>query len=151
MAELYKKEGVNPLGGCLPILFQIPVFFALFRVLSTSVELRSASFLWIKDLTQPDTLFKLANLPFVGNFSFNLLPILMTAIQIIQMRLQAMKTPAAGALGAQSAMNTYLLPVIFLFLFWGMPSGLVLYWTVQSIYTIFEQEFINLDKHVKLI
>jgi YidC/Oxa1 family membrane protein insertase len=147
MAELYKKEGVNPLGGCLPMLLQIPVFFALLRVLQNSVDLKGASFLWMTDLTQPDTLFKMS-LPFLPT-TFNLLPILMTGIQLIQMRLQAMKTASAGA-NQQNAMNTYFLPIIFLFIFWSMPSGLVLYWTIQSVYTIFEQEYINLDKHVRL-
>lgn len=145
IAELYKKEKVNPLGGCLPLLLQIPVFFALYKVLSTSVELKGASFLWIRDLTQPDTLFRMS-IPFLPN-AFNLLPILMTAIQIIQMQLQSMK----GAVNPQqSKINTFLMPVIFLFLFYNMPSGLVLYWTVQSLYTIVEQELINLDKHVRL-
>jgi len=146
VAELYKSEGVNPLGGCLPLLMQIPVFFALLRVLSNSVELRGASFFWIQDLTQPDTLFKLI-LPYVGMFSFNLLPILMTVVQIIQTKLQSMKTVATTQ---QSPMNMYLLPLIFLFLFYNMPAGLVLYWTIQSLYSIAEQEVINLDKHVRL-
>ncbi len=146
VAELYKKEKVNPLGGCLPMLFQIPVFFALLRVLSNSVELKGASFLWISDLTQPDTLFKMS-IPFLPN-TFNLLPIIMTVFQIIQMRLQAMKT--VGTQQQQSALNTYLLPVVFLFLFWSMPSGLVLYWTIQNIYIIIEQEIINLDRHIQL-
>jgi YidC/Oxa1 family membrane protein insertase len=147
IAELYKKEGVNPLGGCLPLLLQFPVFFALYKVLSTSVELKGAAFLWIKDMTQPDTLFSMS-VPMLPAH-FNLLPIIMTGVQILQMRLSAMKN--VGATTQQSAINTYLLPVIFLFLFWGMPSGLVLYWTVQNIYMIVEQEVINLDKQVKLI
>lgn len=102
MAELYKKEGVNPLGGCLPMLLQIPVFFALLRVLQNSVDLKGASFLWMTDLTQPDTLFKMS-IPFLPN-TFNLLPLLMTGIQLVQMRLQAMKTASAGA-NQQNAMN----------------------------------------------
>jgi YidC/Oxa1 family membrane protein insertase len=145
LAELYKKEGVNPLGGCFPILLQIPVFFALYRVLSSSVELKGASFLWIKDLTQPDTLFAMS-IPFLPA-SFNLLPIIMTGVQIVSMKLQSMKTTANTQ---QTAINTYLLPVVFLFLFWSMPSGLVLYWTVQNLYTILEQEVVNLDRQVKL-
>ncbi len=145
IAELYKKEGVNPLGGCFPILFQVPVFFALYRVLSTSVELKDATFLWIRDLTQPDTLFKMS-IPFLPN-NFNLLPIIMTIIQLIQMKLSSMKTTANPQ---QNAMNTYLLPIVFLFIFWGMPSGLVLYWTIQNVYSIIEQEFVNMDRQIKL-
>ncbi len=147
IAELYKKEGVNPLGGCLPMLLQIPVFFALLRVLQNSVDLKGASFLWMRDLTQPDTLFKMS-IPLLPS-TFNLLPLLMTGIQLFQMRLQAMKTGSSGA-SQQNAMNTYLMPLIFLFIFWSMPAGLVLYWTIQSVYTIFEQEYINLDRHVRL-
>jgi len=146
MAELYKKEGINPLGGCLPMLLQIPVFFALYRVLSTSVELRGASFLWIKDLTMPDTLITM-NLPLLPH-SFNLLPIIMTVVQIISMRLQTMRTP--GGNSQQQTMNTFLLPVVFLFIFWSMPAGLVLYWTIQNFYTIAEQQFINLDRQIKI-
>ncbi len=144
--ELYKKEGVNPLGGCLPMLLQIPVFFALYRVLATSVELRGANFLWIKDLTQPDTLFTITL--FGGPFHFNLLPLIMTGIQLIQTKLQSTNNPT---MGKQGQMNMYLLPLIFLFLFWNMPSGLVLYWTVQNLYTIIEQFVINRDKYVKLV
>jgi len=142
--ELYKKEKINPLGGCLPLLLQIPVFFALYRVLSQSVELRGATFLWVKDLTQPDTLFTLT-IPFLPHH-FNLLPLIMTAIQLIQTKLQTAKNPAMKG----QELNMYLLPVVFLFLFWNMPSGLVLYWTIQNIYTIIEQEIINLDRHVRV-
>ncbi|MCX7882550.1 MAG: membrane protein insertase YidC [Brevinematales bacterium] len=142
--ELYKKEKINPLGGCFPLLLQIPVFFALYRVLSHSVELKGATFLWIKDLTQPDTLFTL-NIPFLPNH-FNLLPLIMTAIQLLQTKLQTAKNPAMKG----QELNMYLLPLVFLFLFWNMPSGLVLYWTIQNIYTIIEQEIINLDRHIRV-
>jgi YidC/Oxa1 family membrane protein insertase len=101
----------------------------------------------MRDLTQPDTLFKMS-IPLLPS-TFNLLPLLMTGIQLFQMRLQAMKTGSSGA-SQQNAMNTYLMPLIFLFIFWSMPAGLVLYWTIQSVYTIFEQEYINLDRHVRL-
>jgi len=141
--ELYKKEKINPLGGCFPLLLQIPVFFALYRVLSYSVELKNAAFLWIKDLTQPDTLFVM-NIPLLPH-NFNLLPIVMTVIQLIQTKLQTAKNPAMKG----QELNMYLLPLIFLFLFWNMPSGLVLYWTIQNLYTIVEQEIINLDKKIK--
>ncbi len=145
IAELYKKERVNPLGGCLPILLQFPVFFVLYRVLSTSIEMKGAGFLWIKDLTMPDALFK-TNLPFLA--TFNLLPIIMTIVQIFQMKFQSMRTP--GAAKEQQMVNTYILPIFFLFIFWNMPSGLVLYWTVQNLFSIAEQEIINLDKQIKV-
>ncbi len=146
VAELYRQEKVNPLGGCLPLLLQFPVFFVLYRVLSTSVELKGASFLWIKDLTMPDTLFKVT-LPFFA-FNFNLLPIVMTVVQIFQMRIQSLRNP--GVAKEQQFINNYLLPIFFLFIFWSMPSGLVLYWTVQNLFSIVEQEIINMDKKVQL-
>ncbi|MGL4387969.1 MAG: YidC/Oxa1 family membrane protein insertase [Brevinema sp.] len=138
--ELYKTEKANPLGGCLPLLLQIPVFFALFRVLSRSVDLRGANFLWIKDLTMPDSLF------IIGSFGFNLLPIIMTLLQLLTVFLQQGRMGVSNNdMQKQMQMQSYFMPVIFLFLFWNMPSGLVLYWTVQNIFSIFEQEVINLD------
>lgn len=145
--EYYKKEGINPLGGCWPMLLQIPVFFSLFRVLSDSVELKGAKFLWIKDLTLPDTLFTM-NVPLLPN-QFNLLPILMTVIQLIQTRLQMGRNKQLAG-QQQNPMNSYLMPVMFLFLFWNMPAGLVLYWTIQNIYSIIEQQLIRFDKHIQL-
>ncbi|MGL4676942.1 MAG: YidC/Oxa1 family membrane protein insertase [Brevinema sp.] len=138
--ELYKSEKVNPLGGCLPLLFQIPVFFALFRVLSRSVELRGAGFLWITDLTMPDVFFM------IGSFTIHLLPIIMTLLQLVSVFLQQGRMgDSQNAMQKQMQVQGYLMPVIFLFLFWGMPSGLVLYWTVQNVFSIIEQEFINID------
>lgn len=147
MMKFYKKEGINPMGGCLPMILQIPVFFSLFRLLSGTVELRGASFLWIKDLTLPDTLFTM-DLPLLPD-QFNLLPIIMTILQLISMKLQTGRTQKMGG-AAQNPMNSYLMPVMFLFLFWNMPAGLTLYWTIQNVYSIVEQELINMDKHVKL-
>lgn len=137
--ELYKQEKANPLGGCLPLLLQIPVFFVLFRVLSRSVALRGAGFLWMKDLTLPDSLFM------IGSFHFNLLPIIMTLLQLVSVLLQQGRMTSQNEMQKQMQMQSYLMPVMFLFLFWNMPSGLVLYWTVQNIFSIIEQEFINLD------
>lgn len=141
--ELYKGEKVNPLGGCLPLLLQIPVFFALFRVLSRSVELRGASFLWINDLTMPDSLFM------ISSFTFNLLPIIMTILQIVSVFLQQGRMGTSqNEMQKQMQMQSYFMPLIFLFLFWTMPSGLVLYWTIQNIFSIIEQELINLDSRI---
>ncbi|MGL4366840.1 MAG: YidC/Oxa1 family insertase periplasmic-domain containing protein [Brevinemataceae bacterium] len=141
--ELYKEEKVNPFGGCLPLLLQIPVFFALFRVLSRTVELRGAGFLWIKDLTMTDSLFT------IGSFHFNLLPLIMTLLQLLSVFLQQGRmTGAQNDMQKQMQIQGYLMPVIFLFLFWNMPAGLVLYWTVQNIFSIAEQELVNLDSRL---
>ena len=84
---LYKKYGVNPMGGCLPMLVQIPIFVGLWQAINTSVQLRHAKFLWIKDLAAPDMMFRFPwELPFLGHW-FNLLPFLVIALMMIQTKL----------------------------------------------------------------
>jgi len=132
MMALYKERGVNPLGGCFPMLLQMPVFFALFNVLRTTIELRGAPFaLWIQDLSSPDVVAHLPfSLPFIGN-AISLLPILMGAAMFIQQKMQS-TDPKQAAL-------TYMMPILFTFLFFRFPSGLVLYWLVNNILTISHQ------------
>ncbi len=134
MMELYQKEKINPMAGCLPILLQMPVFVALYQALAHTIALRNTPFVsWIDDLSQPDALFSLPfALPFLGS-EFNLLPLLMTASMVIQMRM----TPTAQPSSQMAMMNT-LMPVIFLFFFYQMPSGLVLYWLVNNVVTIYQ-------------
>jgi YidC/Oxa1 family membrane protein insertase len=134
MMELYKKEKVNPMAGCLPLLLQMPVFVALYQALAHTIALRNTPFVgWIDDLSKPDALFTMPfSLPFLGP-DFNLLPLLMTASMVIQMRLTP--TPQAG--GQMAMMNT-MMPIIFLFFFYQMPSGLVLYWLVNNLMTIYQ-------------
>jgi len=127
MMELYKENKVNPLGGCLPMLVQIPVFIALFVVLRSAIELRFAPFLWIRDLSEPENLLP-GLLPF--GLSLNLLPLLMTATQIWQQKL----TPTAGDPSQQKMM--LFMPVIMLVFFYNFASGLVLYWTVSQVLMI---------------
>lgn len=124
---LYRKHGVNPMGGCLPILLQIPIFFALYSALNNSVELWGTAFWYIKDLTMPDTVYTLPfNIPFLGD-GVNPMPLLMTAATIIQQAL----TPHTGDKTQKQMM--YLMPIIFLGIFYKMPSGLVLYWFVNQL------------------
>ena len=148
MMALYKKEKVNPLGGCLPILLQLPVFYALWNVLPSLLELKNANFLWIKDLSSPDTVMEL-NL--ILTDKLNLLPILMTLTSLLQMKLMPQPMMSGGLdEKAQMAKNMqYMMPVIFLFVFWTMPSGLVLYWTMQNILQILEQWYHGLRKGKK--
>lgn len=134
MMKLYKEEGVNPLAGmsgCMPMLVQMPVFIALYQVLYNMVDLRMTPWLgWIKDLSQPDALFVLPfSLPLLGNL-FNLLPLLMAAVTWWQTKL----TPTGGAGGQMAAMNT-IMPVMMLFFLYNMPSGLVIYWTINTAVT----------------
>jgi YidC/Oxa1 family membrane protein insertase len=120
-AELFKENHVNQFGGCLPVLLQLPVFFALFVTFRGAIELRHASFLWSADLSQPDDVFGLPIRP---------LAILMGATMYLQQRL----TPSAGDPQQQRMMN--FMSIFFIFLFYGMPSGLTLYWTVSQILSI---------------
>jgi YidC/Oxa1 family membrane protein insertase len=135
MMKLYREEKINPLGGCLPTLVQMPVFIALYQVLRGDIALRQAPFaLWIHDLGQPDALFRLpVALPFLGN-EFNLLPLMMAATTYWQMKL----TPTAPGANPSMAMMNKLMPVMMLFFFYGFPSGLVLYWLVNNLLTIYQ-------------
>jgi YidC/Oxa1 family membrane protein insertase len=129
--ELYRREKVNPLGGCLPMMLQIPVFFSLYQLLMRFIHLKGARFLWIKDLSEPD---RLANLPFslpVLGQELNLLPILMGVGMFLQQRFSAM-SGSGGGTSEQQKMLSYVMPVLFTGLFYKLSSGLVLYWFVNS-------------------
>ncbi len=127
--KLYKEHKVNPLGGCLPMLIQIPVFIALFNVLRSAVELRYAGFLWVPDLSEPEGLFP-GIIPFFPGMGLNILPIIMTATSIWQSHL----TPSGGDPNQQKMM--LLMPLMMLFIFYNMPSALVLYWTANQVLMI---------------
>ena len=139
--KLYKEAGVNPLGGCLPMLLQMPVFIALFNVLSHAVELRGAPWIaWITDLSQQDILFKLpASLPLIGD-NFSLLPLLMGGAMFAQSKLGGSPTGQPGN-PMPPGFNT-LLPIVFTFLFYKMPSGLVIYWIINTSISVAQQYYI---------
>jgi YidC/Oxa1 family membrane protein insertase len=132
MAALYKKEKVNPLGGCLPLLLQMPIFIALYGVLSKHFALRGAPFmLWINDLSQPDALFMLPEwVPHFGGGPFNLLPVLMIAAMFIQQRLSSKSGDPQQE--QTQKMMMWMMPLMFGFFFYGMPSGLVLYFMTST-------------------
>ncbi|HEY4542159.1 MAG TPA: membrane protein insertase YidC [Noviherbaspirillum sp.] len=132
MMELYKTEKINPLGGCLPILVQIPVFIALYWVLLASVEMRNAPWLWINDLASPDVLLGSYNI-FGYHLTIGLLPIIMAITMFIQMRLNP--TPPDPI----QAKVMMLMPVVFSVMFFFFPAGLVLYWVVNNILSIAQQ------------
>ena len=134
---LYRKHGVNPMGGCLPMVVQIPIFIALYNALGSSVEMWQAPFLWIRDLTQPDSLF---SVPVWGGYilSANLLALFMGVSMWVQ---QKMSPPAGDPRQAQ--MMLWMMPIIFTFMFWSFPSGLVLYWLVNNILQIGQQWLIT--------
>ncbi len=130
--EFWKKNKVNPLGGCLPMLVQFPVFFGFFGMLRSAIELRGASFLWIKDLSQPDTIFIL---PFLGHhIPINPMPLIMGASQFWQ---ASMTPPSPGMDPGQQKIMKYMPLVMVLFLY-NYSAGLALYWTVSNLLTILQ-------------
>ena len=127
--KLYKEEGVNPLSGCLPLLLQMPIFFSLYNLFGKTIELRQAPFtLWIQDLSLPDELL-------IGGFGLHVLPLLMAVSMFVQQKMM-MKDP-------KQAVLVYMMPVLMIFIFWSMSSGLVLYWTIFNVLTIGQQLLVN--------
>ncbi len=129
--QFYKERGVNPMGGCLPMMIQMPIWFALFGMLRTAIELRGAPFIaWINDLSEPDTIATLPfALPFFGD-EVHVLPLLMAAAMFVQQKLM---TPGGAAQTEQQRMMAFMMPVMFGFLFYHMPSGLCLYILVSTL------------------
>lgn len=123
---LYQKNGVNPAAGCVPMLLQIPFFFAFYQMLSVAIELRGASWLWVSDLSRPET------------FAIRLLPLAMVVSQIFMQRL----TPTPSSDPTQKMMMTTM-PLVFGVIFWWASSGLVLYWLTSNLIGIVQQLFIN--------
>ena len=139
---IYKKNKVNPMSSCLPMVIQIPVFIALFTVLRSAVELRYAPFLWIVDLSEPENLFA-GMVPLVG--SLNILPFLMSGT----MALQSYLTPSTGD-KQQQKMMMIMMPVMMLFMFYSFPSALSLYWTVSQILAIVQMLMMRRHTHPKI-
>lgn len=125
MMKLYKDEKINPLGGCLPMVLQMPILFSLFSVFRGTIDLRHADFIWwITDLSQPDTLM-------IGGFALHVLPLFMGVSMFIQQKM-TMKDPKQAAL-------VYIMPVFLTYIFWTMSSGLVFYYTLYNIFTVSQQ------------
>ncbi len=146
LMELYKEHGINPLAplrGCLPMLLQMPIFFALYILLMQSMELKGESFLWIADLSGPDKLLTFDfSLPIVGSH-LNLLPILMGASQYFISRLSA----TGGTADPMQRQMAIIFPLFFMFILYNFPSGLILYWLVSNALQVGQQLVVN--KHVK--
>lgn len=131
--KLWKQYGINPLGGCLPMFVQIPIFFGFYNMLNKAVELRNQGFLWIPDLSQPDTVAHLGSVP------INILPMVMAGTMLAQMQL----TPKAGDPMQQRMMM--FMPLIFIYMCYNYASALALYWSVQNIFSIV-QLYLTRDK-----
>lgn len=138
--ELYKREGVNPLGGCLPMVFQMPIFIGIYQVIWRSFYFRGESFLWIADLSKPDHLFKLPfTIPFLGEY-FNILPILVTGIMVVQQKMNATNMATADAdQQAQQKMMATIFPLFLGVIFYNFSAGLNLYFVVFYILSTFTQ------------
>ena len=128
MMEFMKENKVSPLGGCLPLLLQIPVFIGFFQMVQSAIELRGASFLWAYDLSRPDTIFTIPGI----DFNVNPLPLLMGGTMLWQ---ASLTPPSPGMDPAQQKIMKYF-PLIFLFMLYNYSAGLTLYWTVQNLLSI---------------
>ena len=124
MMGLYRKFGINPLGGCLPMFIQIPIFFGFYRMLQYAVELRGQGFLWVDDLSQPDTLMHVSGVP------INILPVVMAISSFLQIKM----TPMTGDKMQQRIIM--FMPFMFFFFCYNFASALALYWTTQNIFSI---------------
>jgi YidC/Oxa1 family membrane protein insertase len=139
MLNIYRTKKVNPLGGCLPMLLQLPIFWAFFTMLRNAYELRNEGWiLWVKDLSASDQFMRL------GDFNINLLPLLMGVGMFFQQRMtMAVSDPMQKRM-------MYLMPIVFTFMFWSFPSGLVIYWITNSIISMIEQYFIIKEDEIKV-
>jgi YidC/Oxa1 family membrane protein insertase len=136
--ELWKENKVNPMGGCLPMLIQMPVFFGIYAMLRSAIELRGASFLWVADLSKPDTLFLIPGL----NFPFNLLPLLMVAVMLWQSHLTP---PSAGMDPGQQKMMRWM-PALFLIWLYNYSSGVALYMFVSTLLGILQTKMTKMQE-----
>ena len=138
--ELYKRNNVNPMAGCLPMFLQMPIFFGLIQALWRDVAFKGAGFLWIKDLTEPDRLFLLPfKLPYIGN-EINILPILMMILMFLQQKLSSSNTTGMDPeQEAQQKMMRIFLPLMYGAIFYKFASGLALYWTTFNVLSCFTQ------------
>jgi len=140
MANIYKSEGVNPLGGCLPLLLQMPIFIALYGLLNKHFDLRGAVFIpgWITDLSGPETIFSLPfSIPFLGS-DIHLLPILFALTMVISTK--TMQSPGAAGQQGSMKMMMYFMPLFLFFVLYSAPSGLLIYWIMTNVLTMFQQK-----------
>ncbi|MDR2073015.1 MAG: membrane protein insertase YidC [Spirochaetaceae bacterium] len=143
MAELYKKEGYNPVAGCLPMILQIPIFFAMYNLFNNHFDLRGSPFIgWIRDLSLPESVWSFAPLriPILGWSDVRLLPFLYLGSQLLYGKVT--QTPDQQG-NAQMKMMLYAMPAIFFFILYDVPSGLLLYWIMSNVLTMVQQLTIN--------
>jgi YidC/Oxa1 family membrane protein insertase len=135
--QFMKENKVSPLGGCLPMALQMPIFFGFYRMIQSAIELRGAHFLWVGDLSKPDTLFMIPG----TNFPFNLLPLIMGGTMLWQAHLTP---PSPGVDPAQQKIMKYM-PLMFLVILYNFSAGLALYWTVSNLLTILQTKLTKMQ------
>jgi YidC/Oxa1 family membrane protein insertase len=144
VAEFYKKEGYNPLAGCLPLLLQFPIFIAMYNLFNNHFDLRGAMFIpgWIPDLSLPESVFNFSpvRLPLLGWSDIRLLPFIYVGSQLLFGKVT--QTPDQQG-NAQMKMMFYAMPIIFFFVLYNVPSGLLLYWIMSNILSLGQQIIIN--------
>ncbi|TDU66637.1 YidC/Oxa1 family membrane protein insertase [Prosthecobacter fusiformis] len=142
--KMYKEYGVNPVGGCLPMLMQIPIFFAFYSVLQNAAELRGQGWLWVKDLSISDTIHTFNfpfSLPLMGtDFDLNPLPLIMGVTMILQMKL----TPQPATMDKSQKIMFAVMPFFFLFISYNFAAALSLYWSTQNLFAIFQSRIMKL-------
>ena len=143
MSKLYKESGYNPLSGCLPLLLQFPLIFAMYNLFNNYFEFRGAMFIpgWIPDLSIGDIVPLPGNIPVLGS-QIHLLPVIYLASQLIFGKV-TQSSAAAGGNNTQMKIMMYGMPIMFFFIFYNAPAGLLLYWTVSNVLQLFQQMFIN--------
>jgi YidC/Oxa1 family membrane protein insertase len=145
MAEFYKKEGYNPLSGCLPMLLQIPIFFAMYNLFNSHFDLRGAMFIphWIPDLSVPESIWDFpagTRLPILGWTALRLLPFIYVGSQLLYGKVT--QTPDQQN-NTQMKMMLYVMPIVFFFILYDVPSGLLIYWIFSNLLTLVQQLVIN--------
>jgi len=145
MGNFYSKEGYNPISGCLPMLLQIPIFFAMYNLFNNHFDLRGAEFIpgWIPDLSVPEAIWNFPSnfkLPFLGWTALRILPFIYVASQLLYGKV----TQAPGQQSnSQMKMMLYVMPIVFFFVLYNMPSGLLVYWIFSNMLTLVQQVIIN--------
>ena len=143
--KLYSKAGVNPMGGCLPMMLQMPILFAMYRFFPSSIDLRQAGFLWANDLSTYDNIYNLPfNIPFYGDH-ISLFTLLMTLTSFFTMKANSQMQPgmASGPAASQMKMMQYFMPIMFLGIFNNFAAGLTYYYLLYNIFTYVQQKIIN--------
>ena len=154
MGKFYKEAGYNPLSGCLPLLIQFPLIFAMFNLFNNYFEFRGAMFIpgWIPDLSVGDSIYIFPpTIPLIGGSALRLLPIIYVASQLLFTKIT--QTASANAAGGGNSMKLmmYGMPLFFFFMFYNAPAGLLLYWTVSNFLQLIQQMFINKMMHAKRV